>query len=1012
MFSLKKPLLVWGVVISLVAALAVGGSFPPRAAGAATGQLEALATRAANFLYNEFMQGNIRNSEFGVGPYAAYVLTQAGVDVAAWVSEGTSLKETVVQMIYGDLQEPSKVSAKQLAQDLVAARALQRPDLAAELCRVLTAREGPGGLDTGDYALCSSVAAYELLGRAGCISEFVYGRDYLLNTQNLSVGEAAYGSWGGAWGPDFMATAQAVRALAWLDPGKEDQESQHRIALGLAWLKNQQQADGSFVASGWDDPLVNTVEMVATLLAVGEDPSLLKSVSGNSPVDYLRTRALREDGSFGALGNAWDATWALYSCTVLGARTLPISLSPPGATLKVGEALQLQAWLEDEAGDRHEITNGATWVTREPTVASVVYGLVTGLQPGSTVISATYEGLTGSAAITVLPAAGGPGGPATCRVGVAVVGKNGELLFGPGYVELAEGGTWGLTALGALDATGLPYRVSSQYEGFVEEIAGQANQGWSGWCYAVNDTPPTVAAHQCRLADGDRVVWYYSQDFSTPVPRWEDLVKQQSAETSSAAEALSVVEKALSDLREGSSTPGRTVSRLGEILAPLKPDQVTAELRTKLGEAAQLLAAALARVPENALAVEERGQKIILNVHLQRLKEHLGTLKAAAEVAEMLKGLGIEEAAGLAQADLTVQVPETMAGAGQVSAVFPAEAAKEAAEAKLALVLKRDDVALKIPPRALKALIEAGPEVAQVEVSAGRVEAEKVELFDAARLVTPKAFDLEACGLTPDGRREKPETFPEDLVIAFALEGVDLEGLDPSRLAVYRQRGEGDWEFVGGHLDPDIRSFVCPSPRLSLFALAEFMGTFRDVEGHWAREAIELLARRLVVRGVAADRFAPEETVTRAQFAAFLVRALGMEERPAVRPVFQDLPDGHWARGAVEAAYQAGLVLGSGGGRFEPERPITREEVAALLARVLNQYGLASPAHTPSAAQVLGGYHDWEAVSPWAREAVAAGVKSGLLKGRSATELAPRGPSTRAEAAVLIADLLRFLGRI
>ncbi|MBC7346375.1 MAG: DUF4430 domain-containing protein, partial [Clostridia bacterium] len=657
MFSLKKPLLVWGVVISLVAALTVGGSFPPRAAGAATGQLEALATRAANFLYNEFVQKGTRNDEFGVGSYAAYVLTQAGVDVAAWVSEGTSLKETVVQMIYGDLQEPSKVSAKQLAQDLVAAQALQRPDLAGELCQVLMAREGPGGLDTGDYALCSSVAAYELLGRAGCISEFVYGRNYLLNAQNLSAGEAVYGSWGyvydGQYYPDFMATAQAVRALGYLDPNKQDILVQQRINLGLAWLKNQQQADGSFVASGWDDPLVNSVEMVATLLAVEEEPSGLKSSQGRSPVDYLRDQALNSDGSFGANKNAMDAAWALYGYHLLGARVGPaVFLTPSQAEVKRGQQVRLRALGCDENGVGLDVTRDADWSVRDPGVASVVYGLVTGLQPGSTVISATYDGLTGSAAITVLPAGGGQGGPATCRVGVAVVGKNGELLFGPGYVELAEGGTWGLTALGALDATGLPYRVSSQYEGFVEEIAGQANQGWSGWCYAVNDTLPTVAAHQCRLADGDRVVWYYSQDFSTPVPRWEDLVKQQSAETSSAAEALSAVEKALSDLREGSSTPGRTVSRLGEILAPLKPDQVTAELRTKLGEAARLLAAALARVPENALAVEERGQRILLNADVQRLKEHVGALQAAAEVAEKLKNLGIEEAAGLAQADL------------------------------------------------------------------------------------------------------------------------------------------------------------------------------------------------------------------------------------------------------------------------------------------------------------------------------------------------------------------------
>jgi hypothetical protein len=984
-----------------MAALATGG-FPPPAAKAETGEFDALATRAANFLYNEFMTKGAQNDEFGVGSYAAYILTHAGVDVAAWVRDGRSLKETVLGFISSDLT--SSVPAKRLAQGLLAAKALGREDLAGEVLAALKNKETSSGFDANVF---SDVPAYELLGRAGCVSEFVYARDYLLSTQ-----DAVYGYWGSAWGPDFMATAQAVRALGYLDPNKRDILVQQRINLGLAWLKNQEQADGSFVASDWDDPLVNTVEMVATLLAVGKNPSDLKSSAGKSPVDYLRETALNPDGSFGRYKNAMDATWALHGYHLLGARVGPaVVLTPCRAEIQVGKNIQLTAVVCEENAIGRDITQAANWSVRDPDVASVSQGLVTGLKAGSTVVSATYHGLTGSAAVTVAPAGGAGGTPATRTVGVAVVGKSSELLFGPAYVVVSEQDRWGLTALGALEATGLPYRVSQQWEGFVEEIAGQANEGLSGWCYAVNDVMPTVSAHQYILNNGDRVVWFYNHNFSTPVPKWEDLVKLQTAGASPAAEVLKSVENILADLQREKADIGQAVSRLGQIVDQLKESQVTAELKAKLGEAVRLLAAALAKVPKKALAPEKEGEKVSLRIDGEILKDWVGALKGAEMLAEKLKAIGVAEADALVLADLMVEVPADLASQNHLGVVFPADAGRQAAEAGLAFVLCEKEVSLRLPPGALKAVVAAAPDVAQVELSVRRVEAAKADLFEGAYLITKSAFDLEVCGLTSLGKKEKLEVFPENLTIAFSLEGVDLERLDLSRLAVYRKKG-AVWEFVGGKLSADRKYFSCQTQRLSLYALADFRKVFEDTEGHWAREAIDLLSRRLIIRGITSDLFAPDEKVTRAQFAALLVRALGMEEESDAQPTFKDVPSAHWGRGAVEAAFRAGLVSGTGQGRFEPERPVTREEMAVMLSRALVKQGLAAKPDASQVDQLLAGYADQSAVSPWAREGLAACLKSGVIKARSAVELAPKGVATRAEAAVAIADLLQLPGQL
>ncbi len=82
-----------------------------------------------------------------------------------------------------------------------------------------------------------------------------------------------------------------------------------------------------------------------------------------------------------------------------------------------------------------------------------------------------------------------------------------------------------ITALGALEATGVSYEVSKRWPDFVETIAGQRNKGQAGWLYKVNEEVPLVAAGKKQLAAGDRVIWWYSRSINNPAPVWEQFVK-------------------------------------------------------------------------------------------------------------------------------------------------------------------------------------------------------------------------------------------------------------------------------------------------------------------------------------------------------------------------------------------------------------------------------------------------------------------------------------------------------
>ncbi|MGB9920944.1 MAG: S-layer homology domain-containing protein, partial [Moorellales bacterium] len=427
----------------------------------------------------------------------------------------------------------------------------------------------------------------------------------------------------------------------------------------------------------------------------------------------------------------------------------------------------------------------------------------------------------------------------------------------------------------------------------------------------------------------------------------------------------------------------------------------------------KLLAEILAELPDEALVTETIEEGTTVSVKAGELKEHLTTLQAAAGLGEKLKDLGVEGTAALGVAALNVPVPPEAAGTPRVSVLLPAEAAQAISKADLTLVLKHPDLTLTIPSRSLKVLTDGRAEATTVEIALERVPVEGLALFAGARPLTSRAVAVNARALAADGGQEEPESFPENLTVALTWEEdqPNRESPDPSKLALYRRDEKGRWEYVEGQPEPQARIFRGRTSRLGLFLLTEYQLPFRDLEGHWAKEEVERLARRLVVRGMTADRFDPQGTLTRAQFVALMVRALGLPEEAAPAPVFGDLPEGHWARAAVEAAYRFGLVRGDDRRNFAPDRPLSREEMAVLLARALERYGRAEPANvSPEAA--LAPYRDQEAVSAWAREAVATAVAGGLLQGRTAGELAPHESSTRAEAAKVITDLLRLLGRI
>ncbi|BBI34025.1 S-layer homology domain-containing protein [Cohnella abietis] len=192
------------------------------------------------------------------------------------------------------------------------------------------------------------------------------------------------------------------------------------------------------------------------------------------------------------------------------------------------------------------------------------------------------------------------------------------------------------------------------------------------------------------------------------------------------------------------------------------------------------------------------------------------------------------------------------------------------------------------------------------------------------------------------------------------------------------------------------------------FTVIQLDRKFSDIQGHWAKADIELLANKLIVDGRSEGQFSPNEKVTRAEFAALLVRALGLPEISQIKS-FTDVKASDWYAGAVGTAQQSGLIGGFEDGAFRPNASITREQMASMIARALTISGKTLKVNNDNGLQA---FSDSKSISSWAEEATAQLLETGIIQGVSDTRFDPKADASRAQSVVILKRMLQFLNFI
>lgn len=229
---------------------------------------------------------------------------------------------------------------------------------------------------------------------------------------------------------------------------------------------------------------------------------------------------------------------------------------------------------------------------------------------------------------------------------------------------------------------------------------------------------------------------------------------------------------------------------------------------------------------------------------------------------------------------------------------------------------------------------------------------------------------------------------------------------DSSRLTMVRIGEDGSLAYIPAVFDGRNATFY--SPVSGSYAVISAERSFQDMKEHWAESDIHLLASKMIVNGKDERRFAPDLSITRAEFAALIVRSLGY---PAAAGgiTLKDVPENAWYAGMVRQAALLGIVQGGADGNYRPQDNITREEMAVILNRAITTAGKAVFSYT-SANESSQEFNDSNQISAWSAQAVRSLVNSGILFGMPDGSFLPQKPLSRAEAAVAIGRMLGNAG--
>lgn len=179
--------------------------------------------------------------------------------------------------------------------------------------------------------------------------------------------------------------------------------------------------------------------------------------------------------------------------------------------------------------------------------------------------------------------------------------------------------------------------------------------------------------------------------------------------------------------------------------------------------------------------------------------------------------------------------------------------------------------------------------------------------------------------------------------------------------------------------------------------------TFDDIKEHKNKAEIEALAKRGIINGKSEKIYDPDTTMTRAEFATIITKALGLSVNNTT--LFKDVKPHDWYYTYINTAYHYGIVKGVSDTEFNPNGVISRQEAAVMVARAAKLCGMNTEMDETASRDVLAAFTDYIQLESWSKDSVAFCFESGILSDES-IEILPKHQITRAEVASMVYNTL------
>ena len=375
-----------------------------------------------------------------------------------------------------------------------------------------------------------------------------------------------------------------------------------------------------------------------------------------------------------------------------------------------------------------------------------------------------------------------------------------------------------------------------------------------------------------------------------------------------------------------------------------------------------------------------------------------GTVKTPAPVVDAEKGIAkvtVEASAlgkALAAAKVaTVEIPKT-AGTNTYAVSLPS-AALTSGDAAKAIQIVTEATAVTLPLNMLSATDLAGAD--RVELLIEKTGTAGLDSAKQAAIGAKPVFDVK---LMVNGKEKAWSNTGAKLTIKIPYAPTSAELANSEYLTVWYIDANGraiqmkDAKYV-----PAEKAMVFTTDHLSKYAVVYTKVNFSDMQKHsWAAEAVKALAENGILEGTSDTAFSPAQKITRAEYAAWLVRTLGLTAD--IQDNFSDMKETDKYYREIGIAKALGITAGFEG-KFSPGREISRQELVTMTVNALKK---AEKALENGTVQDIRKYTDAGRIAKYAVENMATMVRMGFITGNSKTTLNPTGATTRAEAAAIL----------